>query len=647
MPSLASTFVAGLLLGAGASWGGMALLAPMGVTGVARAEGLEPEAAPPSDTDRAACETLAAMVRTGPGRRPTRPATEPQVEGAVQGDPRLRASCRLSSNLDASELPGAAYRFDWDEFEPDESPSSTSARPGILDRLLARGGTKEAPEAQARREASLWYAIATVHALTGEVGPTLAALEKAATLHPYADQIVYALGQLDPEELAPGIARLIERVPGALVSVRPLVEALLSVEPAKVSEAFALEERALDRPRDGKDDRVRTVAPLVEVDAPRTDAILVPRAASFTRGELSVITTRFLDHGDRAIAATWWKRLSEKAPSPDDGELDLRNLRRAFDPSAVVSDLRATLEKTPDDGSVWARLATALLEAGDRRGAFEATLEALRCTPGDAGLLSQLVDLDPAAALPSLERLARGPKNVALLKVLGRGFVKNGLLEKASEAFFQAEERNPADYELMRLLVALDPRRALVRLTEMTSKATWEGDDEVLGARANALMATGDAGAAYTVYAKALEIDPGDCDWLAGLARADPVRAVPWLEAQLAKAPKDTDTAGALAAAYAETGRASEAMALFERALRKANTGTRWLTPYAKLAPQRAMALAEELADRNPAAGDAWTTLGDVYRELGKVEEAKSAYETAQQREPRGAEIAVKLARLR
>ena len=601
MPSVTSTFVVGVLLGAGASWGGGVLLAPVGVPGMACAEAVEPEPAAPGDADRAACETLAAMVRAGTdGNAPRSPSGQ---------TPQPRAGTARSP---------ASFAFDLDEYEPEECPSPTSGRPPIFDRLLARAGTKETPEARAQREASLWYAIATVHALTGEVGSTLAALEKAATLHPYAEQIVYALGQLDREELAPGILRLVERVPGTLVSVRPLVEALLSAEAPKVSEAFALEEKALDRPRDGKDDRLRSVALLLEVDAPRTDAILVPRAASFTRGELSVITTRFFDHGDRAIAATWWKRLSEKAPSPDDGELDLRRLRREFDPSAVVADLRAELEKTPDDGGVWARLATALREAGDRRGAFEATLEALRCTPGDAGLLSQLVDLDPAAALPSLERLAKGPKNVALLKVLGMGFVKNGLLEKASESFFQAEERNPADYELMKLLVALDPGRALVRLTEMTSKATWQDDDEVLGARANALMATGDAGAAYTVYAKALEVDPGDCDWLAGLARADPARAVPWLEAQLVKAPKDTDTAGALAAAYAETGRASEAMALFERALRKADTGTRWLTPYAKLAPQRAMAVAEELAERNPGAGDAWTTLGDVYRQLGQ-----------------------------
>ena len=85
MPSVTSTFVAGLLLGAGASWGGGALLAPMDGPGLARAEGLDLEPSPSGDVDRTACETLAGMLRAGTdGRAPRSPAGQtPQPRAGI------------------------------------------------------------------------------------------------------------------------------------------------------------------------------------------------------------------------------------------------------------------------------------------------------------------------------------------------------------------------------------------------------------------------------------------------------------------------------------------------------------------------------------------------------------------------------------
>ena len=42
-----------------------------------------------------------------------------------------------------------------------------------------------------------------------------------------------------------------------------------------------------------------------------------------------------------------------------------------------------------------------------------------------------------------------------------------------------------------------------------------------------------------------------------------------------------------------------------------------------------------------------WDALGDVYRQLGRIPEARAAYEQGQQREGRGAEVVVRLAQLK
>ena len=227
----------------------------------------------------------------------------------------------------------------------------------------------------------------------------------------------------------------------------------------------------------------------------------------------------------------------------------------------------------------------------------------------------------------------RSPKNLKLLKLLALGYAKNGLLEKSAECAFQAQEREPADYELLGAIVTLDPARALTRLNDMLSRPTWAEDDEIQGARANALLATGDATGAFEAYAKASSIDPRDTDWLRGLAEADPARALPLLLARQADDP-GSDVAAALAIAYATTGAPEPAAAQFHRAVGSSDPSAWCAAAYARVEPEGALAWVTQWVESNPKDADRHAALGDVYRQLGRTEEARAAYAEAERRAP-------------
>jgi len=182
-------------------------------------------------------------------------------------------------------------------------------------------------------------------------------------------------------------------------------------------------------------------------------------------------------------------------------------------------------------------------------------------------------------------------------------------------------------------LVALDPKRAAEVIGRSASSFSGEGRDEVVGAHGNALLELGHPDAAFDRYREAFELDPADWEWQRGLARSDPQRAIPLLEARREEAGDEADLIGALGDAYAGAGRRAEALALYEQAAASGG-GDEWYARMGLVDPERALADLDRRTREAPGVAEAWGALGDLQRDLGHRAEALNAYARARELAP-------------
>jgi tetratricopeptide (TPR) repeat protein len=177
-------------------------------------------------------------------------------------------------------------------------------------------------------------------------------------------------------------------------------------------------------------------------------------------------------------------------------------------------------------------------------------------------------------------------------------------------------------------MVVLDPAAAAETLAETARRYSGDSSDEVVGAYGNALLHIGRTEEAYRQYLRAHEEDPSDWEWQRGLARADPRRALPILQERWEANGDEGDLAGALADAYAGTGREHEAAELYQTAIDKGG-GPEWWSRMGLVDAARAYEGLQGAIHEAPGSAENWAALGDYHRLRGESAEARNAYDRA------------------
>ncbi len=311
-------------------------------------------------------------------------------------------------------------------------------------------------------------------------------------------------------------------------------------------------------------------------------------------------------------------------------------LLAAADPQAGLAAAEAATRQDPESAGAWAKLAELRVQAGDKAAAFEAYRQAAALERDEDNRRTYLVGLltaDPKAALPLIRKYAAGAGDETV-GILGRALVANGFTDEAFEVFMGAHRMDASDSEWLHRLVAIDPALAEQRLKEEIENGGAEGNDELRGTFANALFLQGRAEEAYEHYLLAHAQDDTDWEWLRGLARASPGRAATLLESLRDESPESENVLGALGDAYAGLGRKTEAAEQYLKAIEAGGSEPRWLGALAAVEPARGLPMLEAALAAEKNNDELWGALGDAYRTLGRMEEARAAYEKALDLDP-------------
>lgn len=326
---------------------------------------------------------------------------------------------------------------------------------------------------------------------------------------------------------------------------------------------------------------------------------------------------------------------------------DLFEALERLDPRAALARAERICDAHPEADAAWCKLAGLQLASGDRERALDTLARAAERFPDSSEIAMWLADLDSARAVPVLRRVADATANDEVAGVLGKALLRLGRLEEAVDAFLAAHERDWTDWEWLRAVSELDPKRAIERTDALlgvvsTRSATM---DEVVGARARALHRTGDAVRAFEAYERAWALDREDSEWMRGLAEVDPARALPLFEAWLASGGEDRNVRGAMGDACARLGRTAEARAHYEAAVQ--DEVSEWDAALARVDPDGAIARLRARVGAQPTNADLWATLADAFHEAGRVADARAAYDRAVELAPLETAFLLKRAALR
>lgn len=304
----------------------------------------------------------------------------------------------------------------------------------------------------------------------------------------------------------------------------------------------------------------------------------------------------------------------------------------AVAPDAALAHARRVAGEQAANPAAWSSLGMVELAAGNPQDAFEAYRQsATRGLSREA--LTGMMQADPQRAYAAAVELAGPQADDETLGVIARIAVAGDRTKESVDALLRAHDLDPSDPKWNAGLVAMDPVRAARVLAGTVDSYKGRHREDVVGAYGDALLESGNPRAAFDRFREALEIDPGAGAWQQGLARADPSRAIPFLEARRRAVGDRGDLLGALADAYAGTGRADEARALYEQAAQRSG-GVRWYARLALLDPSTARIRLETAVARDPRSSEAWGALGDCHRAAGNASAARDAYAKAAQLDP-------------
>jgi tetratricopeptide (TPR) repeat protein len=385
---------------------------------------------------------------------------------------------------------------------------------------------------------------------------------------------------------------------------------------------------------------------LVEALATNVDASLAVRLVNAAPDQAAAVLTAML--GGPLADAQFASSIAQAFVSAGRPDLALPFLNAALaanpmdfsvlsslnqvDSDLALRHARSLVLDSPDNAAAWGWLGNLELQNGNMAAAFEAYKEAASRNVSTE-YLNGMMQADPERAMRVALEVTEGTSDDEVLGSLAKIALKNGHSEEAFAALLRAHERDPTDHEWLLAMVNMDPERSAAVLAESSRTYTGGGQDEVIGAYGNALRALGQTSAAFEEYMRAHEMDPTDWEWQQGLAAADPARAVPVLEARLAEQAGDASLLGALADAYAGSGRVAEAIEYYQRAYANGQDVT-WLAHMARVDPDRAVSQLVDLSVSQPSNSEVFGRLGDAYREIGRLDDARDAYARARELAP-------------
>lgn len=244
------------------------------------------------------------------------------------------------------------------------------------------------------------------------------------------------------------------------------------------------------------------------------------------------------------------------------------------------------------------------------------------------GLLTTVRRLSTPDALRIInERLALdGEDTVALI-----GLAEIRSEEGDTEGAFRAYERalgKELNSDWLGALLKLDPTRALP-LIESRTRTT--GDDESIGMLAKAHLRTGDPSAAFEVFLRAHKNDQSDPEWLLGMARIDPSRALELLapHAEGEGEATNDEILGNYGRALEKLGQDSRAFTFFERAFESERDDMEWKMGMVRADVARAIPHLEKHLEDEPGNHATMAALALARGKQGHVGEARDLMQKA------------------
>lgn len=516
------------------------------------------------------------------------------------------------------------------------SPGALSARQAgdsaLARRLAAAFEGKEAAgladaarrdDATSPRSARGWSALLTLYAMADQSGDFLRSVPDALRAG-VTPEVVLDLVRLFPvAKRSDVLQRMLAAVTDVTWPAGEVADVFVEAgDPARAVAALATS-LALE-PHRALTER------LIKIDPVRAAEILTRLAAEhgWDADRLDQIGDDFVKGGRPELAIAFFQAALLRDP------LDRSALDRlaSASPELGLAYARRLTQDHAANPKVWLSLGAVEWKAGNSQGAFDAYRQAAsRALTTDA--LYGLLRSDPQRAYAAAMEFASPQSDDEALGVIACLALASDRPAESLDSLIKAHERDPSDYKWNGALVDLDPRRATEVLAASAQTYRGRRRDEVVGAYADALLETGSTRAAYDQYREAFELDPDDGSWQAGLARTDPTRALPILEERRRAVGDKPELLGALADAYAGSGRRDEARALYEQAA-VSDGGMKWYGRMALVDPKAARTHLDDAITRDPKSDAAWGALGDYYKALGNAASARDAYAHAKDLDP-------------
>ncbi|MFH1470085.1 MAG: tetratricopeptide repeat protein [Pseudomonadota bacterium] len=244
--------------------------------------------------------------------------------------------------------------------------------------------------------------------------------------------------------------------------------------------------------------------------------------------------------------------------------------------------------RDPGNDKIWGDAADALLESGDEVKALRFYIHALRIDPHDEEWINRVLALGGQETMLELyrEQMQAHPESDEIMGDYGDLLHNMEREEEACLAWQRAQQLDPGDSEwndkVAGCVTGGDSSRAAASLLDALRARARENpeDDEVQGTLGDTLLAAGRNEEAIEAYRRALELDPGDSEWLDKLVA---ISGQPKLQILL------------------------------------------------------------DLSERFPTHDELWGNLGDIYLALGQREDARAAYRKAAALDPSDDEWTQKL----
>jgi len=320
--------------------------------------------------------------------------------------------------------------------------------------------------------------------------------------------------------------------------------------------------------------------------------------------------------------------------------------------SALLSAEKSTLQD-PSSAQYWANLGMAYLENSQAEEAHIAFLEAIRLD-GDNGLavegLAQLVDL---TWVSQVERNAlSNPTSDEVWGDVGDHYTELGLPERAHVFYMKAFSIDSSDTEWSRKIIENGGGEDLLVAFEKEA-VRQQDNDEWLGDYGDLLLQMGQLLDACDQFRNAVALDPTDSEWRSKLATCEeassnppiaqgsrpdvgglkapsnPEETILALENLLQEEPDNDEYLGRLGILCVAQGEREKGLDYLLRAMHVDPTDAQWPRYVGLLTGKTRIEILNELIERHPENDELHGALGDLLVDLGRLQEAKRAYEKA------------------